>query len=109
MELGSYFLFLQEQIKDIIISRVDLPGVRHTMTGSVDDASAARGFGARASRSEACEVSSHAWGVADFPTEFKNCKVRCHEDVPRQGTVLDSCAVSQTITNRLHYSHKRLQ
>jgi hypothetical protein len=33
MELGSYFLFLQEQIKDIIISRVPMGENQHRCVG----------------------------------------------------------------------------
>jgi hypothetical protein len=65
---------------------VDLPGARYTMTGSDDDAPAARGppLGGRARRSEARE-SSRTWRPADFPapSSFTCCTVRCHEDVPR--------------------------
>jgi hypothetical protein len=64
----------------------DLPGVHRTMTGSDDDAPAARGqpLGARARRPEGRE-SSRAWRPADFPAPsiFTGCTVRCHEDVPR--------------------------
>jgi hypothetical protein len=64
----------------------DLPGGRRTMTGSDDDAPAARGppLGSRARRSEASE-SSRAWRPADFPPQssFTGCTVRCREDVPR--------------------------
>jgi hypothetical protein len=65
------------------------------MTGSDVDAPAARGppLGARTRRSEVRE-SSRTWRPAHFPglSEFKNCKVCCHEDVPRQRTVMDGCA-----------------
>jgi hypothetical protein len=64
---------------------VDLPGDRYTMTGSDDDAPAARGplLGSRARRSDA-RKSSRAWRPADFPapSSFTNCTVRCHEDIP---------------------------
>ena len=64
----------------------DLPGVRRTMTGSDDDAPAARGppLGARARRPEGRE-SSRAWRPADFPAQssFTGCTVRFHEDVLR--------------------------
>jgi hypothetical protein len=56
------------------------------MTGSNDDAPAARGppLGSRARRPEGRE-SSLAWRPADFPalSSFTGCTVRCHEDVPR--------------------------
>jgi hypothetical protein len=56
------------------------------MTGSHDDAPAARGppLGARARRPEGRE-SSRAWRPADFPAQsrFTGCTVRYHEDVPR--------------------------
>ena len=57
----------------------DLPGVRRTMTGSDDDAPAARGppLGGRASRSEVRE-SSRVWRPADFPMMMMpfNCSYR---------------------------------
>jgi hypothetical protein len=64
---------------------VDLPGVRRPMSGSDDDAPAARGppLGGRARRPEGRE-SSRAWRPADFQSQsFTGCTVRCHEDVPR--------------------------
>jgi hypothetical protein len=67
-------------------SGADLPGVRHTMTGSDDDAPAARGppLRTRARLPEGRE-SSRACRPADFPapSSFTGCTVRCHEDVPR--------------------------
>jgi hypothetical protein len=56
------------------------------MTGSDDDAPAARGppLGSRARRSEARE-SSRTCRPSNFsaPSSFTGCTVRCHEDVPR--------------------------
>jgi hypothetical protein len=56
------------------------------MTGSDDDAPAARGppLGAHARRSEGRE-SSRVWRPADFPGPaiFTGSTVRCHEDVQR--------------------------
>ena len=56
------------------------------MTGSDDDAPAARGppLGVHARRSEGLE-SSRVWRPADFPGPaiFTGSTVRCHEDVPR--------------------------
>jgi hypothetical protein len=67
---------------------IDLPGILHNM--SDDDASpAARGgFGSRVHSSEArredCD-SSRACRIGDFPAPalLVNCRVKCHEDVPR--------------------------
>jgi hypothetical protein len=57
------------------------------MTGSDDDAPAARGPPQR-DRSRARRTdrdSARAWRPADFPpaSSFTSCTVRCHEDVPR--------------------------
>jgi hypothetical protein len=46
------------------------------------------GFGSRAHRSEASREdldSSRAWLTGDFPAPalFVNCRIKCHEDVPR--------------------------
>jgi hypothetical protein len=81
---------LQQHQQDFVTTRrcacSDLPDCLRTMTGSDDDAPAARGPPlATCDRRPDGRESSRACRPADFPavSSFTGCTVRCHEDVPR--------------------------
>jgi hypothetical protein len=81
----------------------DLPGVRRTMTGSDDDAPAARGppLRDRARRSEARE-SSRAWRPADFPppSSFIGFTVRRAQHTTRSSTTWTTTRTSLLRTSK---------